>query len=117
MQGGLWSGCIHARRSAPMVIREQTSSTASPPWRWPRAAYVHVPFCAHRCSYCDFAIAIGHDDLRDPYVDALIAEVATLGTPQPVDTLFLGGGTPSHLSALQLERLLAALLHWLPLRS
>jgi len=85
-----------------------------PPWLWPRAAYVHVPFCAHRCAYCDFAIAVGHDDLRDGYLDALAAEVAALGRPQPVDTLFLGGGTPSHLSARQLERLLALLLHWLP---
>jgi oxygen-independent coproporphyrinogen-3 oxidase len=83
---------------------------------WPRAAYVHVPFCAHRCSYCDFAIAVGHDDLRDRYVEALAAEVATLGRPQPVDTLFLGGGTPSHLSAGQLERLLGTLLRWLPPR-
>src|SRR6516225_2736173 len=87
-----------------------------PPWLWPRAAYVHVPFCAHRCSYCDFAIAVGHDDLRDRYVEALAAEVATLGRPQPVDTLFLGGGTPSHLSAGQLERLLGTLLRWLPPR-
>ncbi len=85
-----------------------------PPWLWPRAAYLHVPFCAHRCSYCDFAIVVGRDDLRDRYVDALIAELATLGTPQPVNTLFVGGGTPSHLTALQLERLLDAILIWLP---
>ncbi len=90
-------------------------SAAPPAWLWPRAAYVHVPFCAHRCSYCDFAIAVGHDDQRDRYVEALAAEVATLGRPQPVDTLFLGGGTPSHLSADQLERLLGTLLRWLPL--
>jgi oxygen-independent coproporphyrinogen-3 oxidase len=85
-----------------------------PPWLWPRAAYLHVPFCAYRCSYCDFAIAVGKDDLRDRYVDALIAELATLGTPQPVNTLFLGGGTPSHLTVRQLERLLDAILTWLP---
>ena len=90
--------------------------TVTPPaWLWPRAAYVHVPFCAHRCSYCDFAIAVGHDDLRDRYVEALNVEVARLGRPQPVDTLFLGGGTPSHLSAGQLELLLGTLRHWLPL--
>jgi oxygen-independent coproporphyrinogen-3 oxidase len=87
-----------------------------PPWLWPRAAYVHVPFCAHRCAYCDFAIAVGHDDLRDPYLDALAVEIATLGRPQPVETLFVGGGTPSHLSAAQLERLLGLLLRWLPPR-
>jgi oxygen-independent coproporphyrinogen-3 oxidase len=85
-----------------------------PPWLWPRAAYLHVPFCAHRCSYCDFAIAVGKDDLRERYVDSLIAELTTLGTPQPVNTLFLGGGTPSHLTAGQLDRLLDAILTWLP---
>ena len=42
-----------------------------PPWLWPRAAYVHVPFCAHHCGYCDFAVAAGQDDRMDAYVDAL----------------------------------------------
>src|SRR4051812_39274267 len=87
------------------------------PWIWPRAAYVHVPFCAHHCGYCDFAIAVGRDDLIDRYLDALAAELATLGAPQPVKTIFLGGGTPSHLSAGQLARLLADLRHWLPLNA
>ncbi len=85
-----------------------------PPWLWPRAAYVHVPFCAHRCGYCDFAIATGQDQYIELYVDALAAELATLGTPQPVRTLFLGGGTPSHLPAAPLARLLSEVLHWLP---
>jgi oxygen-independent coproporphyrinogen III oxidase len=85
-----------------------------PAWWWPRAAYLHIPFCVHHCGYCDFAIATGADHLIDGYVDALTAEMATLGEPQPVDTLFLGGGTPTHLSAAQLERLLAAVLYWLP---
>jgi oxygen-independent coproporphyrinogen-3 oxidase len=88
---------------------------ALPPWRWPRAAYVHVPFCAHHCGYCDFAIATGQDHLIELYLDALAAELATLRTPQPVQTLFLGGGTPTYLSAAQLERLLGSVLRWLPL--
>lgn len=87
-----------------------------PSWIWPRAAYLHVPFCAHHCGYCDFAIAVGKDDSIDRYLAALAAELATLGTPQLVQTLFLGGGTPSHLSAAQLERLLAAIHRWLPPR-
>jgi oxygen-independent coproporphyrinogen-3 oxidase len=85
-----------------------------PAWLWPRAAYVHVPFCAHQCGYCDFAIATGQDDQIDAYLDALAAELATLGTPQPVRTLFLGGGTPTHLSREQLQRLLVAVNRWLP---
>jgi len=87
-----------------------------PPWLWPRSAYVHVPFCARRCDYCDFAIAVGQDHLADRYLDALAAELAALGTPQPVETLHLGGGTPTHLTARQLDRLLADLARWLPLR-
>src|SRR5262245_36822122 len=86
----------------------------TPPWIWPRAAYLHVPFCAHRCGYCDFAIAVGQDDLMELYLDALAAELATLGTPQPVETLFLGGGTPTYLGARQLERLLTDVRRWLP---
>jgi oxygen-independent coproporphyrinogen-3 oxidase len=85
-----------------------------PPWFWPRAAYVHVPFCAHHCGYCDFAVAAGQDRYIDLYLDALAAELATLGGPQPVRTLFLGGGTPTHISARQLERLLAEVVRWLP---
>src|SRR4029434_10419148 len=46
-----------------------------PPWLWPRAAYVHVPFCAHHCGYCDFAIAVGQDARIDDYLDALGREI------------------------------------------
>src|SRR5260370_21061853 len=38
---------------------------------WPRAAYVHVPFCAHHCRYCDFALALRHDHQLELYLDAL----------------------------------------------
>jgi oxygen-independent coproporphyrinogen III oxidase len=87
-----------------------------PPWRWPRAAYVHVPFCAHHCGYCDFAIAVGQESRIDLYLDALAAELATVGAPQPVRTVFVGGGTPTYLNAAQLARLLRAVTRWLPLQ-
>jgi oxygen-independent coproporphyrinogen-3 oxidase len=74
-----------------------------------------VPFCAHHCGYCDFAIVTGQDHQIELYLDALAAEMSTLGSPQSVRTLFLGGGTPTHLSAAQLERLLSNLARWLPL--
>ena len=86
-----------------------------PPWLWPRSAYVHVPFCAHKCGYCDFASLAGADHLADRYLDALDREVAAVGTPQPVDTIFIGGGTPTRLDARQLERLLATVRRWFPL--
>src|SRR3954454_9827533 len=92
-------------------------SDARPPWLRPHAAYVHVPFCAHHCGYCDFAVAVGQDDRIDDYVRALGAELARLESPPPVRTLFLGGGTPTHLSAAQLEKLLTTVLAWLPLES
>src|SRR6476659_7797081 len=78
-----------------------------PPWLWPRAAYIHVPFCAHHCGYCDFAVVTGRDELIDRYLDALEKE---LGPNQDeLDTLFIGGGTPSHLPAPQLKRLMEML--------
>jgi oxygen-independent coproporphyrinogen-3 oxidase len=83
----------------------------------PRGAYVHVPFCAHHCGYCDFAITVGQDQLIDRYLDALAAELATLAKPHEVSTLFLGGGTPTYLSSQKLEHLLCQVTHWLPLES
>jgi oxygen-independent coproporphyrinogen-3 oxidase len=100
-------------KNQSMSSRPSTAET--PPWLWPRAAYIHVPFCAHHCGYCDFAIATGQDHLIELYLDALAAELAQLGEPQPVRTLFLGGGTPTHLTPAQLERLLSVILRWLPL--
>src|SRR5689334_8898208 len=92
-----------------------------PSWLWPRAAYIHVPFCAHHCGYCDFAVATGQDHLIELYLDALAAELGAAPSgghesskPRPVCTLFLGGGTPTYLSAAQLECLLAAVLRSLP---
>jgi len=85
-------------------------------WLDPRTAYIHVPFCAHHCGYCDFAVSAGNDHLIDHYLDALAIELATLREPRPVETLFIGGGTPTYPSAEQLDRLLTAVNQWLPLR-
>lgn len=87
---------------------------ALPPWLRPEAAYVHIPFCRHHCGYCDFAVAVGRDERMADYLDALEAELARLENPYPVATLFLGGGTPSHLDEKNLERLLRLLDRWLP---
>jgi oxygen-independent coproporphyrinogen-3 oxidase len=98
--------------------REQSAATTleeRPPWVWPRAAYVHIPFCAHLCGYCDFAVAVGQEAKIDLYLEALEAELATLADPQPVHTLFIGGGTPTYLDRPRLERLLVALARWFPL--
>jgi len=72
--------------------------------------YVHIPFCAARCDYCDFATWTDRNHLIDPYVDACVADLArrrTNGYP-PATSVFFGGGTPSLLRAEQLVRILDA---------
>jgi oxygen-independent coproporphyrinogen III oxidase len=71
----------------------------------PRSAYIHVPFCRHRCGYCNFTLIAGRDDLFAAYLDALARELVQLGDPHEVDTLFFGGGTPTHLPPVQLRKL------------
>jgi oxygen-independent coproporphyrinogen-3 oxidase len=81
----------------------------------PRAAYIHVPFCRHRCGYCNFTLVAGRDDLIAGYLQALEVELRTLQEPREVDTLFLGGGTPTHLPPEQLTELFSLLREWFPL--
>ncbi len=81
----------------------------------PQSAYIHVPFCRHRCGYCNFTLIAGRDDLIDDYLQALEIELSWLGTPRPVTTLFIGGGTPTHLDNAQLSQLLRAVIRWFPL--
>jgi len=71
--------------------------------------YVHLPFCAHRCGYCDFVTAIGRDHQHGAYVDALLRELREEHDGSPVETIFLGGGTPTYTALPELLRLLRAL--------
>jgi oxygen-independent coproporphyrinogen-3 oxidase len=76
-----------------------------------RHLYVHLPFCSSRCGYCDFVTVVGHGDLHGAYVDALLAELELerdLLAPE-LESVYLGGGTPSLIAPRELERLLAAL--------
>jgi oxygen-independent coproporphyrinogen-3 oxidase len=102
-------------RSAALVDRSAETPVAQAEWPIPRAAYLHVPFCRHHCGYCNFTVIAGHDDLIERYLAALARELSALGSPQEVDTLFLGGGTPTHLPPPQLERLLGLAQEWFPL--
>ena len=75
-----------------------------------RHLYVHLPFCAHRCGYCDFVTVVGHAGDHGAYVDALLAELELeRGLLGDVDTVFLGGGTPTVTEPAALARLLAGL--------
>ena len=72
--------------------------------------YVHVPFCQTKCPYCDFNTYQGIEGLMSPYLDALLAEIATWGRAlghSPVNTIFFGGGTPSYLPDGALGRIIA----------
>ncbi len=82
----------------------------------PRAAYIHVPFCHRRCSYCNFTVLAGHDERIDDYLRALEIELKGLGTPRSVETLFIGGGTPTRLPLPHWARLFDLVARWFPLR-
>ncbi len=79
----------------------------------PQHVYVHVPFCARRCSYCDFSIAVRRNVPVDEFLTALRGELQVrLGAsagPQQIDTLYFGGGTPSHLGPDGVAALLSVL--------
>ena len=83
----------------------------------PRAAYVHVPFCRHRCGYCNFTLIANRDDLIEKYLIALDAELRSCGNCRPVETLFIGGGTPTYPSPDKLKQLLDLVHDWFPLDS
>ncbi len=80
-----------------------------------RSAYIHVPFCRHRCGYCNFTLVAGRDDLIGDYLRAIKLELAQLQTPREVDTLYFGGGTPTYLAPPQFRQLSESVLCWHPL--
>ena len=77
--------------------------------------YIHVPFCARRCSYCDFAIAVRRNTPSEEFVDLILTEWRRWKSDpvwsgfRELKTLYLGGGTPSRLGADALARLLGSL--------
>jgi len=79
------------------------------PWTTARAVYIHVPFCLHHCGYCDFALVANRDKLIPKYLQALenelLAHRDTVRDVVEVDTVFIGGGTPTHLSPETLQSL------------
>jgi oxygen-independent coproporphyrinogen-3 oxidase len=86
------------------------------PDQLPYSLYIHIPFCARRCNYCDFNTYAGLENLIPAYVTALCGEIGLLGAAAeekiavrlPVHTVFLGGGTPSLLPLAELERIFNA---------
>jgi putative oxygen-independent coproporphyrinogen III oxidase len=74
-----------------------------------RGLYVHIPFCLARCDYCDFNAYAGMEELRNPYVEALMREITSAADGGEVSTIFFGGGTPTILPPTDLARILAAI--------
>src|SRR5918999_5316521 len=83
----------------------------------PRHVYIHVPFCARRCSYCDFAIAVRRNVPSDAYVSAVLSEWArwqtdpVWDTSPEIQTIYFGGGTPSRLDPGAIAQLLDRFRH------
>src|SRR5438128_905794 len=72
--------------------------------------YVHLPFCVVRCSYCDFYSLVDQDALAGAYTEALEREIrefpSRTGYAPPVGSVYIGGGTPSHLPSGSVARIL-----------
>jgi coproporphyrinogen III oxidase-like Fe-S oxidoreductase len=72
--------------------------------------YLHIPFCRHRCGYCDFNTYAGIENIIPDYISALAAEIRWMGVWNvdrlPVHTVYFGGGTPSLLPAAGIQRIL-----------
>ncbi len=95
------------------LVVAEVSQNVVVSWPPPRAAYIHVPFCRHRCGYCNFTLIAGRDDLIDSYLRAIDLELSgclALAASHEIDTLYLGGGTPTHLSPVQFRQLSASVL-------
>ncbi len=88
-----------------------TSTAQEPGALTPRALYVHVPFCPSICPYCDFHKMLRSEPLVARYLERLEVEVEQVASayPGPLDTVYFGGGTPSHLRDAELEKVFAAL--------
>jgi len=85
-----------------------------------KAAYVHIPFCHTRCLYCGFFQNYTNRELEDAYIDRLIEDLKmNSGSPlinsHPFHAVYIGGGTPSDMSATNIKRLLLAINEFLPL--
>lgn len=73
------------------------------------AAYVHIPFCSAVCPYCDFAVVAGRDEQADRYAEAVVREIGMAEPWRPLEAVYFGGGTPSHVATGLLGSILSAL--------
>lgn len=74
-----------------------------------KAAYIHIPFCHHICHYCDFNKVFMKGQPVDEYLEALEKEMSLQSNKQAMETVFVGGGTPTALNEKQLDKLVSAI--------
>ncbi len=94
-----------------VLVGGTDAARGSPAAAGVRHLYVHLPFCAHRCGYCDFVTVVGHRADHGAYVDALLAELERERhvLADRLDSVFLGGGTPTFTEPAALRRVLDAM--------
>lgn len=105
--------------SSEVGLNNVTDEVTPPIHIWmPRALYIHIPFCTNKCYYCDFNSYVAAGQPIDEYLDALENEmILTVNElpPAEIDTVFVGGGTPTVLNPAQMTRFLAAVRKHFPL--
>lgn len=69
--------------------------------------YINIPFCPQRCKYCAYPTIVSSTVEKNLYVDSLLKEISQINLPKKLDTVYLGGGTPSNLSLKDLDRILS----------
>src|SRR5512144_1339586 len=106
---------VAARRPLRFPAPTLTRCT-SPSSSMLHSLYLHIPFCRHRCAYCDFNTYAGQEGVIPAYVDALCKEIRIAGGDRDgqlsrikVHTVFFGGGTPSLLTPAQFNSILSAI--------
>lgn len=96
-----------------MALTHGTVVTDDFAWPQPTSLYIHVPFCRHRCGYCNFSVIAGRDSLIDRFLSAIDWELSQIANQvqnaPPLKTIYLGGGTPTHLSLSQLQLLFSSI--------
>ena len=113
--GAETEGTAGAGRHQPLSAERVAPRSGA---RW-RSAYVHVPFCAHKCHYCDFYSFVDTESRQSAFVARLEEEMRAAADGfirEPLDTVFFGGGTPTLLEPPLLERMLSSMRSILPLQ-
>lgn len=99
------------QRGGSAIENRPTPDTLTPPTP-PRSLYIHTPFCFHKCHYCDFYSIVDTRDRMEPFVERLTAELAAIAPwarGVPLETVFVGGGTPTLLPTRLWGELLGSL--------